>query len=1245
MQLIVLGMHRSGTSAVTRLLNLAGAYVGPEGSTTPPNEENPKGFWERRDVRAVCDALLRDSGFDWWNVADFDVHRLEADSVERHQATLASIVQGLDEHRPWVVKEPRLCLLLPVLAPLLEDPVVVTVTREPVEIARSLAARNGFPLSAGVALWERYQLHALESTAGMPRYHLSHADLLARPVETLDAVLRWLREAGVGGLRSPAPADVEAFIDVDLHRQRSEPDDHRELLNDRQRELATAVDRDELFGTGWSAVQASAGGTEALRALAETRLQEQELLESRARIRELDRTLDMRRETINGLREEVAGVQERVDLGERRADAARDRLDDATRDLVAVERSRAWRLAHRSIRLRQKLTPGMAPERRPAVLRARENVASAARALTGESARAPEGHDRGSDEVFVSTVGARTGGVPQGAKVAVVAWDVGHNPLGRAHTMAQMLGERFDVEILGAQFDRFGTRPWMPLREPDLPIRSFAGADLPEHVRRMEMVSRLVDADIVWVSKPRFPSLGLGALIKEHTGAPLVMDVDDRELSFFDETTALGLDELGRQQPADLIVPFDRAWTRACDGLVAEADAVTVSNVALREVYGGTIVPHSRDEVVFDPGRYDREATRHRLGIRPDERLLLFGGTPRVHKGVLAALRALERIGDPRYRLAVFETPELEQLRGAIGDLARWVRPLPMPRFDELAPLVGAADLSCVLQDPDHPVTAFQMPAKVTDALAMGVPCLVTDRPPLRPLIDADVVAVHDAGSALHERIAAIFDDPDASAARADRGRALFLAEYSHRAVSERVARVFDDALERGPAPMPRTAALVDVARRVTVDGLAPSPRTPREPGTARWKAAPGERYDLVMLWKQNDSSLYGRRQDMLLDYLQRSGRFDRIVHFDGPVSPEQLYGWYREGNDASDQRRLVVRQTLARLARRRDDGVVLRRTFLHGGRRSKRFGLPDRLDYSRFVSATLRRAGIGAERLTVFWVYPSNDDLPLLIDTVRPDLVVADVVDDNRTWYENGSPFHEKIEANYRDVLARSDVVVANCRPVADAMAALGGDVHVVPNGCEIPESRNRSEPPAELLAVGSPVIGYAGNLSDRLDLDLLDALAVARPSWQFTFVGSAHLDRSVMRLDRHANVHFLGVRPYDATRELIEQFDVAIIPHVDNDMTRSMNPLKAFVYAAAGVPIVSTPIANLPDLGQLVTVARDVASFEQAIAAALARGRQAPPTELLEPHRWERRVEELLKLVDSAAGVPGSGEPPVDG
>ena len=64
MQILILGMHRSGTSVVARLLNMMGAYFAPEGVSNGANEENPKGFWERQDVRALNDLVLHSAGAD-----------------------------------------------------------------------------------------------------------------------------------------------------------------------------------------------------------------------------------------------------------------------------------------------------------------------------------------------------------------------------------------------------------------------------------------------------------------------------------------------------------------------------------------------------------------------------------------------------------------------------------------------------------------------------------------------------------------------------------------------------------------------------------------------------------------------------------------------------------------------------------------------------------------------------------------------------------------------------------------------------------------------------------------------------------------------------------------------------------------------------------------------------------------------------------------------------------------------------
>src|SRR5690606_5374057 len=156
---------------------------------------------------------------------------------------------------------------------------------------------------------------------------------------------------------------------------------------------------------------------------------------------------------------------------------------------------------------------------------------------------------------------------------------------------------------------------------------------------------------------------------------------------------------------------------------IGAADQVTVSNPSLQHRFGGIVVPHARDERVFDPQRYDRGELRRRLGVSEHTRLRLFGGTPRAHKGVVEVLRALDSLGDDRCRLMLVGTRELDTMRGELDGLDRWVLPLPYHRFADLPQIIGAADLACVMQDPAHRVSRYELPAKVVDALAMQVPC------------------------------------------------------------------------------------------------------------------------------------------------------------------------------------------------------------------------------------------------------------------------------------------------------------------------------------------------------------------------------------------------------------------------------------------------------------------------------------------------------------------------------------------
>ena len=252
MQIFVLGMHRSGTSALARTLALLGCHAG-EGSDFPAADEaNPRGYWERRDVWRLDEDLLQALGASWDEVGhlnpDLLLSALSTADLEAFERRARDIVAGLNftagAGRPWVVKDPRLCLTFPLWRRVLETPICVIIERSPLSVARSLAARDAFPLALGLALWERHLRSALAASTGLPRLFVRYEDLIDRPRETAEWLRLELQALGVPGLAEPAEGALEAFLDPALERHPREPDVEADLLNPPQRALLDALHGD-----------------------------------------------------------------------------------------------------------------------------------------------------------------------------------------------------------------------------------------------------------------------------------------------------------------------------------------------------------------------------------------------------------------------------------------------------------------------------------------------------------------------------------------------------------------------------------------------------------------------------------------------------------------------------------------------------------------------------------------------------------------------------------------------------------------------------------------------------------------------------------------------------------------------------------------------------------------------------------------------------------------------------------------
>ena len=202
--IVVLGMHRSGTSAITRIVNILGAALPRHVLAAEPSNE--AGHWEPSRLVEFHDEVLTELDSAWHDWTPLDVSRLSARRCAEIKTRIAEIID--DEYgtaSPIVVKDPRVCRFAPVFLEALTDagldPECVLIFRNPVEVVRSLARRDGMQRGQAGLLWLRHVLDSEAATRGNRRIVLFYGDLLKDWRDEL-------RHAAVGG--EPSRASVWA---------------------------------------------------------------------------------------------------------------------------------------------------------------------------------------------------------------------------------------------------------------------------------------------------------------------------------------------------------------------------------------------------------------------------------------------------------------------------------------------------------------------------------------------------------------------------------------------------------------------------------------------------------------------------------------------------------------------------------------------------------------------------------------------------------------------------------------------------------------------------------------------------------------------------------------------------------------------------------------------------------------------------------------------------------------------------
>ncbi|GAY23919.1 UDP-galactopyranose mutase [Sphingobium fuliginis] len=253
----------------------------------------------------------------------------------------------------------------------------------------------------------------------------------------------------------------------------------------------------------------------------------------------------------------------------------------------------------------------------------------------------------------------------------------------------------------------------------------------------------------------------------------------------------------------------------------------------------------------------------------------------------------------------------------------------------------------------------------------------------------------------------------------------------------------------------------------------------------------------------------------------------------------------------------------------------------------------------------------------------------------VMADCIVYDCMDELANF--RGAP-PELLPLEQR-LLSQADLVFTGGYSLYEAKKDRHGHVYPFPSSVDaahFAQARSARTQPAQ---DARPRLGFYGVVDERMDVELLAALADARPGWDLEIVGPV-VKIGEADLPRRPNLHFLGGRSYDDLPGCVAGWDVALMPFAINDATRFISPTKTPEYLAAGKPVVSTPIADvIRHYGGIgaVRIAERGEAFIRACDAALALSRSggdwlAEADKVLAGMSWDKSFQQMSRLIREA-------------
>jgi glycosyltransferase involved in cell wall biosynthesis len=373
-------------------------------------------------------------------------------------------------------------------------------------------------------------------------------------------------------------------------------------------------------------------------------------------------------------------------------------------------------------------------------------------------------------------------------------WGGGVRPFLLAQALKKLGHE---VKLFGVAFDRDAP----PISNSEFAITSIPcnyHAGFTGSLNALNKLLPKLDGDILYAVKLKPTSFGIGLLKKQLSHRPLLLDIDDWEMSWFGGDTWQYKPNY-RQFAKDLLRPDgflkhpdNPVYLKWMEGLISHADEITIHTQFIKERFGGTYIPNGKDTNLFSPEKYHPEASRAKYGL-DNYKILMFPGAPRPYKGLEDVLVALDKLNREDLKLVIVGgSPYDDYDKQLIEKWGRWIIKIPKSPVQAMPEIVAAAH-AIVVPQRNTPAALAQFPLKLTDGMAMAKPILATrvgDIPEI--LGDTGYLVDSDSPEQISDRIEWIFDNLEEANEKGKLARQRCVERYSIDAMAVTLSKVME---------------------------------------------------------------------------------------------------------------------------------------------------------------------------------------------------------------------------------------------------------------------------------------------------------------------------------------------------------------------------------------------------------------------------------------------------------------------